>query len=241
MKKLQQSKLTIALFFLTNSFFNFLPLSAQKIDSNVLEKKEIMKYSFYQGHVIYREYLEKSKIPFDLEQVVEGLKDAHKQEKAFVFDDESFRTEIKKIQTHILDEKSKQRLIDANLYLQKIALEPGIVELEKGKLYYRILQKGKGSQTVTEEMNPLIVYHARALENGSEEVVHQIDEPAEIYLASTIAGFIKGVVGMQEGEKRVLYIHPELAYGVTSGKVDPNTLMIFEIEILKANGISIIN
>jgi peptidylprolyl isomerase len=39
---------------------------------------------------------------------------------------------------------------------------------------------------------------------------------------------------MQEGEKRTLYIHPEFAYG-TKGILPPNSLLTFEVEIVKAN------
>ncbi len=39
---------------------------------------------------------------------------------------------------------------------------------------------------------------------------------------------------MVQGEKRTLYIHPELAYGV-SGHLPPNSLLIFEVEIVEAN------
>jgi peptidylprolyl isomerase len=39
---------------------------------------------------------------------------------------------------------------------------------------------------------------------------------------------------MREGEKRTVFIHPELAYG-TNGYLPPNSLLTFEVEIVKAN------
>jgi peptidylprolyl isomerase len=39
---------------------------------------------------------------------------------------------------------------------------------------------------------------------------------------------------MKEGEKRKVFIHPEYAYG-TNGMFPPNSLLTFEIEVLKAN------
>ena len=55
-----------------------------------------------------------------------------------------------------------------------------------------------------------------------------------VSLDETIPGFSKGIIGMKEGEKRTLYIHPDLAYGV-NGNLPPNSLLTFEIEIVKAN------
>ena len=40
---------------------------------------------------------------------------------------------------------------------------------------------------------------------------------------------------MREGEKRMLYVHPELAYGEVSSKMEPNSLIVFEIEVGKKN------
>ena len=38
---------------------------------------------------------------------------------------------------------------------------------------------------------------------------------------------------MREGEKRRIYVHPELGYG-TAGHLPPNSLLIFDIEVLTA-------
>lgn len=39
---------------------------------------------------------------------------------------------------------------------------------------------------------------------------------------------------MKEGEKRRLFVHPDLGYG-TSGHLPPNALLIFDIELVKAD------
>jgi peptidylprolyl isomerase len=37
---------------------------------------------------------------------------------------------------------------------------------------------------------------------------------------------------MKKGEKRTLYIHPDLAYGMAS-HLPPNALLVFEVEIVE--------
>ena len=39
---------------------------------------------------------------------------------------------------------------------------------------------------------------------------------------------------MKEGEKRRLFLHPDLGYG-TTGHLPPNSLLIFDVEVVKAN------
>ena len=53
-------------------------------------------------------------------------------------------------------------------------------------------------------------------------------------LDEIIPGLKAGLVGMKEGEKRIVYVHPEMGYG-TNGYLPPNSLLTFEIEIVKAN------
>ena len=38
---------------------------------------------------------------------------------------------------------------------------------------------------------------------------------------------------MKEGEKRRIFVHPDLGYG-TSGHLAPNSLLIFDVEVVKA-------
>jgi len=42
---------------------------------------------------------------------------------------------------------------------------------------------------------------------------------------------------MKEGEKRRLFVHPEVGYG-TSGQLLPNSLLIFDIEVIKAKSMT---
>lgn len=52
-------------------------------------------------------------------------------------------------------------------------------------------------------------------------------------LGELIPGFEEGVMGMRVGEVRRLIVPPNLAYGsTTSGRIPPNSTIIFDIELL---------
>ena len=72
----------------------------------------------------------------------------------------------------------------------------------------------------------------KTIQNGLLETFNGSGEfPIEISIPDTIPGFATGVVGMLEGEERTIYIHPELAYGVSGIKLKPNKLVVIEVNL----------
>lgn len=177
--------------------------------------------SFYQGYLFYKNHLHN----LDFDKAVEGMKAAHQ---GIEFDPE----EIKKYQQKLYEETKEDKLTEANQFLLTLSAQEGVIEIVPEKLYVKVIQKGNGSK-VKESDSPLMLYTAKTLIHNQEQEIHAIEEPKSILLKSTIPGFFKGVLGMQEGEKRILYIHPDLAYGSATSKVEPNSLMIFEVGIVK--------
>ncbi len=55
--------------------------------------------------------------------------------------------------------------------------------------------------------------------------------------AMVIKGWNEGLIGMQVGEKRRLYIPAELGYGArgAGAAIPPNANLVFEVEVLKIN------
>jgi peptidylprolyl isomerase len=121
-------------------------------------------------------------------------------------------------------------LQEAESYLKKNALESGVKVLENGKVQYKIEKEGSGD-VVTEETMPTINYNA-SFSNGQKlGSSEQSGGPIDVNLDETIPGFRKGILGMKVGEKRRIFIHPDMGYGKT-GQL-PNGLLIFEIEVTK--------
>lgn len=205
--------------------------AAQPSTADQDQKVDMNKLSEAFGHFIGRN-LNSPGIKFDLESIIKGMRDGAAGKPAPMSDQE-YEAMMIKVQEQAFKQLAEDNLKAANEFLTKNAKEDKVVVLEPGKLQYVILQEGKGP-AVTEHSTPQIQYTGKYIDGtvfGSSE---QSGGPITIPLDQTIPGFSKGILNMKEGEKRRLFVHPDLGYG-TSGHLPPNALLIFDIELVKAN------
>jgi peptidylprolyl isomerase len=189
---------------------------------------DIQKISEAFGHLIGKN-IESLGLKVDIAQVIKGLQDATAGISSPMTEMECVQA-ITTAQEAAFKEQATQNLKKAEEFLTTNAVKQGIIVLEPGKLQYKIDKAGTGVK-VEEHDSPLIRYTGKFLDGT---VFGSTKEDDLISLDETIPGFSKGLLGMKEGEKRTLYIHPDLGYG-TAGYLPPNSLLTFEVEIVKAN------
>lgn len=180
------------------------------------------------GHLIGKN-LESIGFKFDIAQVIKGLQDANSGKDSPMTEVECVQA-ITSIQETVFKHQAVENLKKANDFLTQNMKTQGIISLEPGKLQYRVEKVGTGA-VIEEHFSPLIRYKGTFLDGT---VFGSSKEDELISLDETMPGFTKGLIGMKEGEIRTLYIHPDLGYG-TSGYLPPNSLLTFEIEVIKAN------
>ncbi len=105
------------------------------------------------------------------------------------------------------------------LFLEENRKRAPIYLLEKGEIQYEILQKG-GKSSLQEYHSPVLKLQKRSLSGSFTEEL-----PQKIIIEELPEGIKKGILGMQEGEKRILYIHPKWT--------EENALLIVEVELLQ--------
>lgn len=199
--------------------------------SQVGDELDIELISEAFGHFIGRN-LRSPGADFDLESVIKGIRDGATGSPA-PMSDQDYEISMTKLQERAFETMARENLEAANAFLQKNNLEQGVVELDPGKLQYVILEQGSG-ETVEQHSAPLIHYTGKYLDGTIFGCSEETGGPITIPLDQTIPGFSKGMLGMKQGEKRRLFIHPDLGYG-TLGNLPPNALLVFDIEIIKAN------
>lgn len=191
---------------------------------------DIKKISEALGYFIGRN-LNTPEIKFDLDSVIKGIRDGASGKPA-PMSDQDYEKAMTQLQQQALGAISTKNLDAANAYMKQNASTKGLVEIVPGKLTYVILEEGKGP-AVPEHGTPLINYTGKYIDGtvfGSSE---SAGGPITVPVDQTIPGFSKGIVGMKEGEKRRLFVHPEMGYG-TTGQLPPNSMLIFDVEVVKA-------
>lgn len=212
------------------SFFALTGLTAEETPAKEEPKQpSIQQLSEAFGHMIAKN-LDSLGFELDMQQVMQGFKDSLAGKEPNLSE-----TETVQAITHLEEEKYNKQcslnLIQAEDFLATNAQKEDVISVDDGKLQYTIAQKGSGA-VVEPHFSPLIQYTGRHID-GKEFGASQ--EPEALNLDETIPGFAKGIAGMKEGEKRTLYIHPELGYGTSGAFLPPNSLLIFDIEVVQAN------
>lgn len=191
-------------------------------------KLDANKVSEAFGHLIGKN-LESLGFEFNMNKVVQGIQDAIAGKTSPMNESECIQA-IYLVQEAEFKKTAEKNLTNAITFLMENSRNAEIVELEKDKLQIKIEKKGEGNK-VEEHFTPLIRYTGKFLDgtvflSSKEDEIVALDEFSP--------GFSKGVVGMKEGERRTIFIHPDLGYGM-SPYLPPNSLLIFDVEVIKAN------
>lgn len=200
-------------------------------ESAVKTEPDIKKLSEAFGHFIGRN-LRSSGLNFDMDNFTRGIREGESGKPAPMTDRE-YELQMIALQEKAFKKLSEENLTAAEKFLRDNRNERGLIELIPGKLQYIVIKPGTGP-IVSEHANPKIHYTGKYLDGtvfGSSE---DGDGPITVPLDQTIPGFSKGLLGMKEGEKRRLFVHPDMGYG-KSGHLPPNSMLIFEVEVLEAD------
>jgi len=207
-----------------------LAFSLEAEEKSSLDQIDREKIAETLGHLIVR-HLVNPGFELDVERIIAGIQD-ERDGKPSPLSEEEYERAIYLIQEHMFNLDAERNLSEAQNFLEKNVAQKGIQAIDN-QLQYRIEKAGSG-EVVKEDSVPMIRYQGKLLNGTVFASCAAEEDPISLPMQQTIPGFARGLVGMHEGEKRTLYIHPELAYGV-AGHLPPNSLLIFEVEVVKAN------
>jgi peptidylprolyl isomerase len=193
---------------------------------------DMKKLSEAFGHFIGRN-LKSPGVSFDLDSIIQGMREGAAG-KPSPMSDQEYEAMMLKVQELAFNRLADDNLKAADDFMAKNAQDSNLKTIVPGKLQYLLIQEGTGP-AVQEHGTPSIKYTAKYIDGTVFDSSEAAGGAITIPLDQTIPGFSKGIVGMKEGEKRKLFVHPDLAYGKT-GQLPPNSALVFDVEVIKAAG-----
>lgn len=209
--------------------FSSMTMPGQSTEKNV--NIDMKKLSEAFGNFIGRN-LQSPGLSFDLEGIIKGIREGAAGQPSPLTEKE-YEEMMTAVQEKAFKEMSSNNLKTANEFMAKNKQVAGVVEVIPEKLQYLVTKDGSGA-VVELHSSPKINYTGKYQDGTVFGTSEEMGGPITIPLDQTIPGFSKGILGMKEGEKRRLFVHPDLGYG-TTGQLPPNELLIFDIEVVKAN------
>lgn len=171
---------------------------------------------------------------FEAESIVAGMTDAL-ADKELGYSNEQIQDVAQRFQQLVnsrFDDRMKQIRAKGEKWLQENLQKEGVKELAGG-LQYKVLKEGEGGSPTPSDT--VRVHYTGRLINGEVfDSSVQRGEPAEFVVGQVIKGWQMALQKMQVGDKWMLYIPPELAYGERGSRpaIGPNEVLIFEVELL---------
>ncbi|CCB87902.1 FKBP-type peptidyl-prolyl cis-trans isomerase [Simkania negevensis] len=142
--------------------------------------------------------------------------------------DECFASLMESLEKKAIDQEIINLQI-ADSYLQKLKTMNDIHELVQNKLYYKIIIPGTGEAVKDlSRSSPLISFKEKTI-NG--EILSENTSGIRLPFSEVIAGLQNGLEGIRVGEKREIFIHPDLAYGEFP-KPEPYSLIVIEVTLI---------
>lgn len=213
---------------------------------NLLTHNDSAAYSV--GYNVGRSILNQiqaDSLPFSLGLLYEGIRDGLAQTNPVIPESEvqKFVAELQKTiaerrqrqQEQLekeLQKQAEENQKKAKEFLQENAKKEGVNVTQSG-LQFKVLKLGTGKKP-TENSKVKVHYKGTLIDGTVFDDSYSRGAPTEFELNKLIPGFRDGVLMMPAGSKFVFFIPPELGYGNRQvGKIPPNSVLIFEVELLE--------
>ncbi|HZU29902.1 MAG TPA: FKBP-type peptidyl-prolyl cis-trans isomerase [Candidatus Angelobacter sp.] len=183
--------------------------------------------------------LHRQGVDVDSAALIQGMKDGMTGGKTLMTEDEAraaltqLQTEMQAKQQAKAQEEGEANKKQGDAFLAENKTKEGVKTLPSG-LQYKILKEGTGPKPTASDT--VVCNYRGTLIDGTEfDSSYKRGEPAEFGVGQVIKGWTEALQLMPVGSKWQLFIPADLAYGARGtpgGPIQPNSTLIFEVELL---------
>jgi FKBP-type peptidyl-prolyl cis-trans isomerase len=195
--------------------------------------------SSYAIGMMYGSRWKQQEIDVDYDWLVRGLKDAQAGGPTLMTEQEmgntlnQFQKDINAKQEKRRQEIAEKNKQDGEAFLAENKTKPGVVTLPDG-LQYKIITNGSGATPMMDDI-VTVNYRGTFIDGKEFDSSAKTGHPAQFAVGSVIHGWTEALMQMKVGSKWQLFVPSELAYGERGRPgIPPNTVLVFEVELLSA-------
>lgn len=179
-----------------------------------------------------------TKDDIDIDKVMMGLKESFAGKEPRMKKEEmmaamqEFQQAMQQKQQAKMTEMAGKNAKDGEAFLAENKKKDGVVTLPSG-LQYKVVTAGKGKSP---KVSDTVVTHYRGslIDGKVFDSSYDRGEPVTFPVNGVIPGWTEALQKMKVGDKWQLFIPANLAYGEQgSGPIGPNSVLIFDIELLE--------
>jgi FKBP-type peptidyl-prolyl cis-trans isomerase len=134
-----------------------------------------------------------------------------------------------------MERKTAQAKVDNAKFLESNKKTEG-VQTTKSGLQYKVISSGKGSKSPL-ATDKVTVHYTGKLIDGTVFDSSSGRDPITFEVGGVIAGWTEALQLMKEGDKWMIYLPYDIAYGERGAgdQIPPYATLIFEVELIKVN------
>ena len=170
----------------------------------------------------------------DVEAMMAAIKDVFER-KTLQLDQQSCMPIVQQFMQQAAEKKGAVAKEQGRAFLENNKKNEGITTTASG-LQYKVLSQGTG-KSPSSANNVTVHYTGKLIDGSVFDSSVQRGQPANFGVSQVIAGWTEALQLMKEGDKWMLYIPYQLAYGERGqgGQIPPYATLIFEVELIKVN------
>jgi FKBP-type peptidyl-prolyl cis-trans isomerase len=162
------------------------------------------------------------------DQFLKGMKDVISGGKTRFTEDEAIQI-IQAAYSAMMEKRSSEAMQKGIDFLAENGKKAGVITTSSG-LQYEVIKEGTGTKPSASDMVK-VHYEGKLIDGATFD--NSGDTPIEFPLNQVISGWTEGLQLMSVGSKYKFYIPSELGYGADgAGPIPPNSVLIFEVELL---------
>ncbi len=172
----------------------------------------------------------------DIETLNIALRDTY-QGKTLKMDAQKSSMVVQQYMQQMMARKAAEAQQEGKSFLEKNKQTEGVKVTASG-LQYKVLSAGTGTGKAPAATDNVTVHYTGKLVDGTVfDSSIQRGKPETFGVSQVIPGWTEGLQLMHEGDKWMLFIPSELAYGEqgAGGQIPPHATLIFEVELIKVN------